>query len=437
MKTKYSVLLGTYVAILMSNSAMPAYGQVLSANQDDLPELITLTPKEMRKSITASSVKRLDVASFATEALLNHPSISAAQAALEAEKARARGMGRKLYNPELELDIETAETQTATIGLSQTLDRHGKRKARTLAGQDNVNAAQATLELVRKTLQAELLTALSEYQANYDLLGLAKRKVEFSHSFLSLAQRREAAGDLSSSDVLTAKLALSSALADVARTRTELSRSAQALITLTGQVQEAWPMLTGTPNISNVTTELPNPDQLPEIRLALAQSRASYSMISVAQKMRKTDPTIGGRIGGEGSSILFGVSLAIPLQINNNFQDSVDIAKAESLQADAGLRRVRRQTIARLNGSRRRLDAANQAWQDWQNTGANQLGTQRDLLKRLWEAGELGATQYLIQYNQTFEAQSASAQLKATYWRSWFEYLDASNSIPKWLEAIK
>jgi len=437
MKTKYSALMSTYAAMLISSSAMPAYAQITSANQDDLPELITLTPKETRTFIAPSSVKRLDVTSFVTEAIQNHPSISAAEAALEAEKARARGMGRGLYNPELELDFETADTQTATIGLSQTLDRHGKRKARALAGQDNVLAAGAALELVRKTLQAELLTALSEYQANYDLVTLAESKVEFSRSFLSLAQRREAAGDLSSSDVLTARLSLSSALADVSRARAELSRSAQALITFTGQVQEAWPLLGGTPTGSQSAIASPMPDGLPEIRLALAQSRASYSKIGVAQKMRKTDPTIGGRIGGEGSNVLFGVSLAIPLQINNNYADSVDVARAESLQADAALRRVRRQTIARLNGSRRRLEAASQAWQDWQNTGATELGIQRDLLKRLWVAGELGASQYLIQYNQTFEAQSASMELKAAYWRAWFEYLDASNSIPKWLESIK
>jgi outer membrane protein TolC len=306
-----------------------------------------------------------------------------------------------------------------------------------MAGQDDVLAAQAAFELVRKTLESELLSALSNYQMDIDLVSMAQQKVTFSQEFLSLAQRREAAGDLSKSDVLTAQLALSSAKADFAGARATLSRSSQALVNLSGQSQDSWPLLEGTPNGSNSKNWQPNPDELPEVRLALAQSRASYSKIGVAQKMRKTDPTIGGRFGGEGSSVLFGVSIAIPLQINNNYSDSVDVARAQSLQADAGLQRVRRQAIARLNGTRRRFEASEQAWLDWQSTGAGQLEQQRALLKRLWEAGELGAAQYLIQYNQTFEAQSASAQLKAAYWRSWFEYLDASHSIPKWLEAIK
>ena len=437
MNKKYYVLYGTFAALLMSGNALQASAQTTNYGSDDFPELITLSPAKTRTFITPTSIKRLDIASFVSAVIDNHPSLNAASAALDAEKARARGMGRKLYNPELELDFETADTQTATIGLSQTLDRHGKRKARALAGQDDVLAAQAALALVRKTLESELLVALSSFQMATNVISLAEQKVEFSQSFLSLTQRREAAGDLSKSDVLTAQLAVSSSNANLAQAHAGLSRSIQVLTTLSGQSQTSWPLLDGTPNGSYANNWQANPDELPEVLLALSQSRASSSKIDVAQKMRKTDPTIGGRIGGEGSSVLFGVSLAIPLQINNNYSDSVDVARAQSLQADAGLQRVRRQAIARLNGTRRRFEAAQQAWLDWQSTGAGQLEQQRALLKRLWEAGELGAAQYLIAYNQTFEAQSASTELKAAYWRSWFEYLDASHSIPKWLEAIK
>ena len=441
MNKKYYVLSGTFAAVLMSSNALQAHGQaraqITEKSSDEFPELITLSSAKARTFITPARIKRMDVARFVSSVVDNHPSLGAASAALDAEMARARGMGRKLYNPELELDFETADTETATIGLSQTLDRHGKRKARAMAGQDDVLASQAAFELVRKTLESEILIALSNHQKDTDIVFMAQKKVTFSQDFLSLAQRREAAGDLSMSDVLTAQLALSSARADLAAARATLSRSSQALVTLSGQSHDSWPRLDGTPQGSNSINWQPNPDDLPEVRLALAQSRASYSKISVAQKMRKTDPTIGGRIGGEGSNVLFGVRLAIPLQINNNYSDTVDVARAQSMQADAGLQRVRRQAIARLNGTRRRFEAAEQAWLDWQSTGAGQLEQQRALLKRLWEAGELGAAQYLIQYNQTFEAQSASTKLKAAYWRSWFEYLDASYSIPKWLEAIK
>ncbi|HFE38523.1 MAG TPA: TolC family protein [Gammaproteobacteria bacterium] len=437
MKNKNYVRVGTALVVLLSSYTLQAFGQTTNPQSKDYPELITLSPEKTGTDIPSSISKRGNITSFVSTVIDEHPALKAAAASLDAERARARGLGRKLYNPELELEFETADTETATIGLSQTLDRHGKRGARDRAGKDNILVAKAAYALVRKTLETELLIALADYQNRVEQVDLAKKKVEFGRNFLLLAQRREAAGDLSKSDVLTAQLALSSAKAGLTIARADLSRSDQALISLSGQSLSTWPLLKGTPNGSYSKNWRAIPDQLPEVQLALAQSRASHSMVSVAQKMRKTDPTIGGRIGSEGSNILFGVRLAIPLQINNNYSDSVDAAKAESVHAAAGLERVRRQAIARLNGTRRRLEAAEQAWQNWQNTGAEQLEKQRSLLKRLWEAGELGATQYLIQYNQTFEAQKASTDLKSAYWRSWFEYLDASYTIPKWLEAIK
>jgi len=434
MNTRKFVLSGTFVAMLTLSTAPIACAQTDNGDAEAYPELITLTPVQTREFVTSS---RPNVVEFVRDTVSGHPAMQAAQAAVEAEKARARGMGRKLYNPNLEVDLETAEVETATIGLSQTIDRHGKRQVLQEAGRDNVFAAQAALELVEKTLQAELLQALAAYQVNHDMVTLAQRKTAFSRDFLRLAERRKAAGDLSASEVLTAQLSLAGSLADLARARSEQSRSVQALNTLSGASLTDWPLLSGTPSGSRALNGMPNPQNLPEIRLASARSKAFRSRIAVAKKMRKTDPTVGGRLGLEGSNVLFGISLAIPLQINNKYMDSIDVAKAESLEAQAGLARIRRQTIARLRGSERRFAQAEQAWADWQGSGALQLDIQRSLLKRLWEAGELNAVNYLIQFDQTFDAETASAQLKAALWRSWFEHLDASNSIPKWLETVQ
>jgi outer membrane protein, heavy metal efflux system len=436
MNTRTCVFSCTLAAILMTSVASTALAQT-NTGANDYPELITLTPNGNRDFIAPAIQKRPSIANFVKQTMTGHPAMQAAEAALEAEKARARGLSRKLYNPELDVDLETAETETATVGLSQTIDRHGKRKVREESGKDNVMAAQAAVELVEKTLSSDILRALAEYQINYDMVALAERKVTFSRDFLKLAERRKAAGDLSSSEVLTAQLSLAGSLADLARAKSEQSRAVQSLTTLNGAGMTDWPLLLGTPNSENAKNLQANPENFPEIRLAGAQSRAFRSRIAVAKKMRKTDPTVGGRIGLEGSSALFGVNLAIPLQINNKYYDSVDVAKAESLQAEAGLARIRRQVIARLRGTERRFTAAESAWQDWQSSGALQLDTQRSLLKQLWEAGELNAVNYLIQFDQTFAAESASAELKAALWRSWFERLDASNSIPLWLETIQ
>ena len=62
--------------------------------------------------------------------LAEHPAAQAAQADLERAEAEARALGQALYNPELEFEYEDATDITKSVGLSQTFDWNGKRRAR-------------------------------------------------------------------------------------------------------------------------------------------------------------------------------------------------------------------------------------------------------------------------------------------------------------------
>jgi len=108
MNTRTCVLSCTLVAMLALSVAPGALAQTNTTSADDFPELITLSPIETRSFVTNS---RPDIVGFVNTTIGGHPAMQAAQAALEAEKARARGMGRKLYNPDLEVDLETAEVE--------------------------------------------------------------------------------------------------------------------------------------------------------------------------------------------------------------------------------------------------------------------------------------------------------------------------------------
>src|ERR1700754_1507243 len=70
------------------------------------------------------------------------PEVQAAQAELEAARARARAAAQPLYNPELSLDAENADVNRRTAGLSLALDLSGKRRARTDRGQAALHATE-------------------------------------------------------------------------------------------------------------------------------------------------------------------------------------------------------------------------------------------------------------------------------------------------------
>jgi cobalt-zinc-cadmium efflux system outer membrane protein len=382
------------------------------------------------------------IAEFSRSILATHPAIAAAQAELEAAKARAQGAGRALYNPEIEAEYEDADSTTKALGVSQTLDWSGKRKARVATGRADVMAAKAALELVQKSLLSDVLDALSAHQSAFEGQQLTASRVRLARDFLDLSQTRKTAGDLSESELLTARLALSQALAEQSRAKSDLSRARERLAALSGIGRDVWPLIVGTPDGALLQGWSGQINALPEMRLVLAQSDSFRSRIALANKMRKADPTLGLSFGQEsnglgGNATLFGVRLAIPLQIRNNFSEDVTAARADALGAEAETRNTRQRVEARLNATTERFLAASTAWQSWQTSGAADLDAQRDLLKTLWEAGELNAVSYLIQLNQTFDAQAAAIDLKGALWRSWFEWLDASNSANSWLEAIQ
>ena len=382
------------------------------------------------------------IAEFSKSILATHPAIAAATAELEAAKARAEGAGRALYNPEIEAEYENADSTTRALGVSQTLDWSGKRKARAATGRADVMAAKAALELVQKSLLSDVLGALSAHQSAFALQQLTASRVRLARDFLTLSQTRKTAGDLSESELLTARLALSQALAEQSRARGELSRARERLAALSGIQRDVWPLVVGTPDGALLQSWNGDVNTLPEMRLVRAQSDSFRTRITLADKMRKADPTLGLSLGQESNGLgsnatLFGVRLAIPLQIRNNYSQSVTAARADAVGAEAEARNMHQRVEARLNATTERFLAASTAWQDWQTSGAADLTAQRDLLKTLWEAGELNAVSYLIQLNQTFDAQAAAVDLKGALWRSWFDWLDASNSANSWLEAIQ
>jgi len=74
--------------------------------------------------------------------------------------------------------------------------------------------------------------------------------------------------------------------------------------------------------------------------------------------------------------------------------------------------------------------------QDWQSSGLASLQNQTQLLKQLWQSGELSTTEYLVQLQQTLNTRSSAITLQQSAWNAWTDWLKASAQLHQWL-AIK
>lgn len=358
-----------------------------------------------------------------------NPRVQAARAAAQAADARARAAGQPLYNPEVEIDAEQAESKTTSLGLRQAIDWSDKREARGNVASQEQMAAQAELRAVEQTLTGELLNGLAAYHTTAALNRLAQERVQLMQRFLSLTEARQRAGDVPQIELELARLAHTQAVLQQAQTAAQRTEAEQSLVAVAGELPAEIPALPlrfpaiGTPDPQTFLA------QLPELQAYQARSAAARATVALRQREQRPDPTLRLRGGREASDPLVGLSLSIPLYVRNSYRAETQAAGADLLQAESTAQDALRRAHARFTAAVQRYHSTQQAWAAWEGAGAPSLGTQTALLERIWQAGELSTADYLVQLNQVLETRATALDLRGQLWRSWFEWLAASGRL--------
>ncbi len=376
------------------------------------------------------------LASFVQTVVDASPQVQAARAALEASEAFKAAAARPLYNPELSLNAENADTDTRTLGLSQTIDWGGKRSARAAVAESERLAVEAEYLRVRWAVTVELLSGLARHQTAVKRDGLAEDRVRLMGDFATLAQRRFDAGDLNQVELDLAALAFADARMRKATAAADRAEARQQVRSLAlNSPPTKWPIFaaqlpelpfTAGDSQAMVLT-------LPEVRAAQRRADAAGAVVELRRRERRPDPTLSLEGGQEDDQTLIGLSVSIPLPVRNRLRHQVTAATAERRQAVQMADDILRRAHARLISASERYQLAQGAWRDWASTGRVSLSRQGDQLRRLWQAGEISTTDYLVQLRQTLEVQESALDLRRALLGAWFEWLAASGRVDTWL----
>ena len=122
--------------------------------------------------------------------------------------------------------------------------------------------------------------------------------------------------------------------------------------------------------------------------------------------------------------------------MRNSYRAEVEAAGADLVQAEQSLQDLNRRLRAQLLSAAERYRLSRSAWETWLKSGQASLGSQMDLLERIWRAGEMSTTDYLVQLNQTLDTRINALEVQGRLWTAWADWLVASGRMDAWLGAI-
>ncbi|MET3650813.1 cobalt-zinc-cadmium efflux system outer membrane protein [Dyella japonica] len=365
------------------------------------------------------------------------PEVQAARADVDAARARVRAAAQPVYNPSLSLDAENADVDRRTASLSLPLDMSGKRRARTSLAEAEQRSREASYELQRRDVASRWLKAWSSAALAARQRELGEHRVTLMRRFDALAAERLAVGDISSPERDLAALALGESQIQQASLAGGEAAARAALEAVAGDEAAMPPLPAGLPPASTGIVPVALDDR-PELLKVRADESAAQAGIDVARRARLHDPTVsltGGRVNtGVRTDQVIGLSVSIPLPVLNNGRAEIDAALAEAGAASAMVRARQQVTRASLREAQSRYDALLAAGQAFRAGRAAAFDDRTALLEKLWRAGEISTSDYLVQLKQSLDTALSALALESQAWQAWFDYLAAAGRLTDWLD---
>lgn len=361
------------------------------------------------------------------------PEVEVARAELAAAVARSRASAQPLHNPELSLEAENADVDRRVLGVSLALDLSGKRRAQSEHGEAQQRAVEAAFDGVRNDVALRWLKAWATAALARRQSELGRHRVELMQRFDNLSAQRLEVGDISRPERDLAGLALAEAQMQQATLQGDQAGARADLVAIGGDVLTELPALPdGAPPPSADLISRPVEDLL-ELRQARAQLERADTAIDIARRARWADPVVrlsGGQVqSGPVTDRVIGLDLSIPLPVFNSGNAEVDAARADADVAAASMIARQRTLRAAQMESHARYDALRTAVVSFQSGHAADFEARTALLEKLWQAGEIATSDYLMQLKQSLDTALAAVELETRTWQAWFNYLAAAGRL--------
>ena len=346
-----------------------------------------------------------------------HPEIIAARQAMSGELYLADGLEKAIYNPELSTELENeGSDKNYLIGINQSLDRSDKRGSRSRQAVFARIEAKENYKLIVQQKIAQALTVLIDYQTIDEKVQLVLEQESQLESLLDIVKQRADSGDLGQLDAELAYLTLSQKFAQAASIQAQKRR-------IEAQLTEI------IPNWQSQSIKLPESifqedkkveaesvvDNHPSVTAAKAQWEMMEMMAELAQKNKKSDPTVGINVGKTAGDNLVSLNFSMPLNFRNNFSSESQAAQQQALSAESNYLNIKRSQFYKIVGSQDAVDAYRSRYLKWNLLMHGRDKNSEKLLQNQWRIGDISTTEYLLTLQQRTEGLLSGIELEQAY----------------------
>lgn len=299
------------------------------------------------------------------EAEARSPAIVAAQARVEAARARIRQAGFR-SNPELSLEVENflgtgelsgVQGTEATLSVSQRLDWGGRRGSRVAAARAELVVLELQLAIARADLARSVREQFARAISARDRLALAIETEAAARELARVAGILVDAGRDPPLRAVRARSAAAQAAAELEAARAAEQAARATLAALFGVTEPMTGLVGSLLDLQRFPIE---PDTSLEVRLAEAERLLSEAQVDVELANARLDPAVGvgvRYVNETGDAALVG-GISMPLPIFDRNQGSIASARANVRAAEANLATARTSARAQATTARVNLEAA-------------------------------------------------------------------------------
>lgn len=371
------------------------------------------------------------------------PEVQAQLVRQQQAKLAIQAADRAVYNPELGLNYQNADTDAYSLGLSQTLDWGDKRGVATQRAELEAQILLADIGLERSQMLAERLLALAEQAQSRKALTFAEQQLRFTKAQLNIAEQRLAAGDLSNVELQLIQLEVASNTADYALAEQVALVADGKVIELLGDNNFAFSEF-----IKEIHFFVTQAKQAPAAELGTSKSAlpalaSAYQQVLLARvnvmqvKVEASaDPTISLGAEKEGTDNKLGVGVSIPLQVRNNYSELQAVADKGIAIAEQGYLARERVLTAKQKHVLYALPRLLERYQDWRELVQVSGAKAAKSLSQQWQAGDVSTSEYLQSRRQLAASYLVGLNLETAIYQSWLTWMGESGQLMPFIEKL-